>query len=351
MGRARWWSVLALLGVTLGAAGCGGGEVAEEAGWIVELLDRVPDAWSSSEFLMVVDLIGAAAAGGVAVPVPGASADEVAGYLADLPRDALVPDLLRDPFPDLDALTLELGLDPALVTGAITAGNLPENYQVLAGDFDPAAVEAAVRSDPVWADLLTSAEHEGVSYYAWGDDFESDLSRVTPVRRLGRGGRLAIDDGYLYWVPWTAGMEGLIDAGAGRTATLADDPFLARCARALEEAGVYAAVLTDRPLLDDAGSAVALGTGGGGDEAGAFWVIAAIHNNAAEAEAAAAEVERVLTGGSTAATRQPWSERVSGIQVALDDTLMVVTVRSAGPAGDWWQAFNTRDAVMAAAQG
>ena len=99
-------------------------------------------------------------------------------------------------------------------------------------------------------------------YYAWGDDFEIDLSRVTPVRPLGRGGRLAVDDGFLYWVPWTAGMEGLIDAGAGRTATLADDPPFARVAGALEAAGVYSAVLTDRGL-DDTTSALAVGAGGG----------------------------------------------------------------------------------------
>lgn len=352
MGRARVWAVLALLGVGLAAAGCGGADDGgEEPGWIAGLLDRVPGAGSSGEFLMVVDLVGAAAIGGVAIPAPGAPADEVAGFFAGLPRDALVPDLLRDPFPDFDALARELGLDPALVTAAISAGNPPETYQVLAGDFDPAAVDAAVHSDSVWADLLTTAEHEGVPYYTWGDDFAIDLSRVTAVRRLGRGGRLGIDDGFLYWVPWTAGMEGLIDAGAGRTATLADDPALARVAGALEEAGVYSAVLTNRPMLDDTASARALGAGGGGDEAGAFWVIAAVHNSPAEAEAAAAEVERILTEGSTAATRQPWAERVSGLQVTLDEALMVVTVRSAGPVGDWWQAFSTRDAVMLAAQG
>ena len=350
MARTRAWAVLVLLGMTL-AAGCGGDRAGgDEQGWIVGLLDRIPAAGGSAEFLMVVDMAGAAAAGGVAVPAPGAPADEIADFLFALPRDTLVPDLLQDPFPDFDALTRELGIDAALVTAAIMASNPPETYQVLAGDFDPAAVDTAVRSDSVWGDLLTTAEHQGVAYYAWGEDFESDLRRVTAVRPQGRGGRLALDDGWLYWVPWTAGIEGLIDAGAGRTASLADDPGFARVAAALEAAGVYSAVLTDRGL-DETASALAIGAGGGGDEAGAFWVIAAVHNSAAEAEAAAAEVERVLADGSTSATRQPWSERVSDVQVTLDDALMVVTVRSTFPAGDWWQAFSTRDAVMLAAQG
>lgn len=351
MARRRAWAVLVLLGVALAAAGCGGdGGSSQEQGWITGLLDRVPDTGASGD-LMVVDLAGAAAAGGVAVPTPGASAGEIADYLLGLPRDTLVPDLLQDPFPDFDALTRELGIDAALVTAAIMASNPPETYQVLAGDFDPAAVDTAVRSDSVWGDLLTTAEHQGVAYYAWGEDFESDLRRVTAVRPQGRGGRLALDDGWLYWVPWTAGIEGLIDAGAGRVATLADDPAFARAAAALQAAGVYAAVLTGRPLLDAAVSALVLGAGGGRDEAGAFWTIAAVHRSAAEAEAAAAEVGRVLAEGSTSATRQPWSERVSDVQVTLDDALMVVTVRSTFPAGDWWQAFSTRDAVMVAAQG
>jgi len=348
----RWKAIPALVVVALAATACGGGGGADEGNWIVDLLARVPEGAHRAADVTVVDLTAAAAAAGISVPDPGASEDEIVDYLAGLPRDALIPDLLRDPFPDFDALTRELGIDPALVTAAITAGTPPETYQVLQGDFDAAAIDRAVRTDPVWADLLTAAEYEGVPYFAWGDDFAVDVGRVTPARRLGRGGRLAVDDGHLYWAPWTAGMEGLIDAGAGTVPTLADDAALARVAGALAGAGVYSAVLTNRALLQDAAaSALALGAGGGGDEAGPFWVIAAVHDGAATAEAAAAEVSRLLAEGGPAATRQPWSERISGFEVTVEDGLMLAIVRSAGPVGDWWQAFSTRDAIMLAAQG
>ena len=315
------------------------------------LLDRVPDAGASGD-LMVVDLAAAAAAGGVAVPAPGASADEIADYLAGLPRDALVPSVVRDPFPDFDALTRELGIDPALVTAAIEAGTPPETYQVLAGDFDPAAVDAAVRSDSVWADLLTTAEHGGVPYYAWGNDFETDYSRVTPVRPLGRGGRLAVDDGWLYWVPWTTGMEGLIDAGAGRVASRADDPLFARGAAALEEAGVYSAILSDVPLIDDGtGSGLFLGLGGGRDEAGAYWVIVAIHDTAAAAQESADAVRLALTEGTILSSGALWSERVAGFEVTVEGDMLVAVVHAAAGEGDWMRAYYTRELLVLAAQG
>jgi hypothetical protein len=57
-----------------------------------------------------------------------------------------------------------------------------------------------------------------------------------------------------------------------------------------------------------------------------------------------------LTTGDTLTTRQPWSERVSAVESAVVGSLMVVTARSAGPVGDWWQAYLTREAVVLAAQ-
>jgi len=288
----------------------------------------------------------------MAVPGSEAPDDMIADYFLGMPRDALIPDLLRDPAPDFGDLTADLGIDPSRVFLAITAGTPPETYQVLEGDFDAARIDAAVRSDPIWSDLLSTAEHRGVTYYAWGGDLEMDLTRVTNVRPLGRGGRLALDTGFLYWVPWTAGMEGLIDAGAGAVPTLADDPRLARAARALAASGVYSAILTDRPLVEGAAmSGLVLGIGGGRDEAGAFWVVVAVHAGAAAAEEAAASFRSVLTEGVSAVTHEPWSERVTGFDIEVEDDMLVGVVRSAGREGDWLQAYYGREMLLVAAQG
>jgi len=346
--------VPALVGLALVAAGCGGdGSAAADGGWILGLLDRIPATAQDPVDVMVVDLASAAAAAGLAAPGPEASDDLVVNYFLGMPRDALVPELLRDPAPDFAALTREIGIEPALVTAAITAGTPAGLYQVLQGSFDRAAIDRAVRADSVWSDLLTTAEHAGVTYYSWGDDFQTDLARVTPVRPLGRGGRLALDGEYLHWAPWTAGMVGLIDAGSGAVPTLADDPLLARVARALEQAGVYSAILSVTSLNDlgAPASGRVLGIGGGRDDAGVFWVIAAIHDTAVAAEESAEAVRAVLTEGTIQSTGDPWSQRVSGFEVTVEGDLLLVVARATAGEGDWMRAYFTREALVLAAQG
>jgi hypothetical protein len=353
VGRMRKRALLLTAGLALLASACGGGDDAGgEDHWIVGLLQRIPSAAPSTNEASIVDLSAAAAAAGITVPPAGAADDEIVAYLLGLPRDALIPDLLRDPAPRFADLTRELGIDPTQVGAAITAGTPPETYQVLQGDFDAGAIEAAVRADPMWSDLLTTAQYRDVAYYAWGADFASALDRVTPVRPLGWGGRLALDGRFIYWVPWTAGMEGLIDAGAGAATTLGEGPLFSRAARALEQAGVYSAILTDAPLLADAPvSGGVLAIGGGRDENGAFWVVAAVHDDAAAAEEAAAAFRSILTEGTTQGTRQPWSERVSSFEVTVEGDMLLAVMRSTGQEGDWVQAFYTREPLLAAAQG
>ena len=343
---------LLLAGLALVTGACGGGDKGTaDGGWIVGLLGRIPDIEAAGHEVEMVDLAAAAAAGVEAPPV-GAPADEVAGYLLDLPRDALLPELLRQAATAVDEVRAELGIDPATVQAAVTAGSPPEQLVVLKGSFDAAAVEAAVGSEPVWSPLLATAEHAGVSYYTWGEDFASVPERVTAARPLGQGGRLALDDGYLYWVPWTAGLESLIDAGAGTVPTLAERPLMAQAAEILQRERVYSAILTDRPLVDGPDvSGLVLGVGGGRDDAGAFWVVVAIHDTPAAAEESAAAFRSVITEGSSFATNQPWSERVASFEVTVEGEAMVAVVHSAGGEGDWMRAYYLRDSPLLAAQG
>lgn len=342
---------LVLGSLILAATACGGDGAGDGGGWIVGLLERIPDTAESGDFVTVVDLAAAAAAAGIEIPGPGPSDDAVAAYLMGLPRDALIPDLLRNLVRDLGALTTELGIDPAAVRAGIMAGRPPENYEVLAGAFDSTMVDQAVRADPLWSDLLVTGEHGGVTYYSWGEDLRSYMDRVSAVRPIGRSGRLALDGGYLYWVPWTAGIEGLIDAGAGIVPSLADDDGLAAVAGILEREEVYSAILTDTALRKDAvAAASALGVGGGRDEAGAYWVVVAVHATPEDAEESAVEVGRVLEEGMVVGLSAPWSDRVAEYDIAVEGTTLVVVLRSNGAEGDWVRAVQVADGLILAAQ-
>jgi len=350
---------------TTTSTGAGGNGAVDNTGWISGLLDRIPDSGASGHYVELVDLAAAATAAGVQVPPAGAEESAVRDYLLALPGDVLVPELLQRAAASADAIRVELGIDPVTIQRAATAGEPPERYLVLLGDFDGTAIDAAVRSEPVWSDLLTTAEHAGVPYYTWGEDFASILDRVTPARPLGRGNRLALHGGYLYWVPWTAGVEALIDAGSGVTPGLADRPLLRQAAGLLEGERVYSAILTDTPLLAEPlgtqpGQGVdghlapylVLGLGGGRDEAGPFWVVVAIHDSPAAAEQSAAGFRAGIEQG-TAMTLggAPWSERVTALEVTVEGAAMVAVLRSAGPVGDWIRAYLSRDPLFAVAGG
>lgn len=326
-------------------------------GWIVALLDRIPATEGSGHEVELTNLTAAAQVVGAVTPAPGAPADEITSYLLFLPGDVWLPELLQRAGTSPDEVRAELGFDAATVQAAVTAGLPPEQFVVLQGDFAVAAIDAAVGSDPVWSDLLTTAEHGGVSYYAWGADFAVDVTRVTAARPIGRGGRLALEDGFLYWVPWTTGMEGLIDAGAGALPTLADQPLLRQAAEALEAQGVYSAVITDAPLAGGPGVSGALapylvlGLGGGQDDAGVFWVVVAIHGTAAAAEQSAAGLRTALAAGSMGSIGTLWSEAVTGADITVEGTALVAVIRTDRPAGDWVRAYLTRDPLLAVAKG
>jgi len=342
-------------------AGDDGGVV--DAGWIIDLLDRLPDTGAGGHHVELVDLAAAAEAAGVQIPPTGAEESAVRDFLLALPGDALVPELLQRAAASADAIRAELGIDPIAIQRAATAGEPPERYLVLQGDFDGNAIDAAVRSEPVWSDLLTTAEHAGVSYYTWGEDFTSMLDRVTAARPLGRGNRLALDGEYLYWVPWTAGVEALIDAGAGLVPGLAERPPMRQAAGLLEDEQVYSAVLTDTPLTAEPLGAApgegvdgylapyrVLGLGGGRDGAGAFWVVVAIHDTAAAAEQSAAGFRAgVEQGTAMALGGAPWSERVTALEITVEGEAMVAVLRSAGSPGDWIRAYLSRDPLFAVA--
>ncbi len=105
----------------------------------------------------------------------------------------------------------------------VLAGTKPPytNYQAVHVIVDRDTVINAVTTGPL-NDILETADYHGVEYYRWGEDNQIDLSRMSLVRPLGIGYRLAYIDGFIFWVAWTDGIKEMIDAYSNRIDSLAD---------------------------------------------------------------------------------------------------------------------------------
>ena len=127
-------------------------------------------------------------------------------------------------------LRAELGFGLEDIDQRIRGGEPPSEYYVATGRFDAAQIDAAVRNDPMWGPRLEIKEYRGFQYYSWGEDYAVSAD-ITPVRRLGRGGRLVVGDGWLSWTFGDAEARATIDAYLDPRTSMAATPSL----RALAE--------------------------------------------------------------------------------------------------------------------
>jgi hypothetical protein len=265
-----------------------------------------------------------------------------------------------------DAWRDELGFDPADVAADATAGRPPEVYEVLRGRLDAAAVDDAVRRDPLWSDELEVTAHRDVTVYRWGDDHAQDLERTSPVRRIGQSARMALLDDVLLWATWTDGIEVMIDLAHGDGASLADDEQVASVVAAMEDAGAFSVVAgadpdafhagrrdtpigADRPGGDREADDLVLdrfevaGTGVGADDDGWFTVVVLAHEDGAAADANAERLDAVLRDGHNITGQHAWSDLMTDVEVATDGNLVVAVGRTDEARGLWTTVFEAPD--------
>lgn len=315
--------------------------------WL-ELLALVPATEANAAFVLANDYEAAREAYDVELPPDGADADEVRRYVVSLigpgRNGGLSPSDLSGMGTRIDpaAWRAELGFSPTDVDADILAGAPPEQSVALAGRFDPASIEAAVTTDPEWSDLLERKEYGGVEYYAWGEDLAVDLQRVSATRRLGESIRLAADESNVRWAKTTAGIEALIDAGAGVKESLAADETLAGIAAALDHDGVYTALFsTDVDVFGSGGAVacdatclvpyVAFATAVGHDADGDFIVVVLANQSAGDAIDNATRLDERIQTGASVATGTPWAEYFTASDIAADGTLVVAKLRTERP--------------------
>jgi hypothetical protein len=279
---------------------------------------------------------------------------EAIGALSALPTWTQAAQLFGAYMMQLDEARAEVGFTFFDIEREIAVLAPPHSTFVAETSVDPETVAAAVRSDPLWSDVLTEVEHPHGGYFQWGDDpLATDLERRTPMRQLGQGGQLAIvgSDSAATVVRTldAADMESVLDTLAGGESLLAD-PFVAAALPAIGEGDVYQLLAIPEPtLLDPAlvmatpelverilaetvllqpyvGTAIVEVDDGGGP----VTKVLLVNGSAAGAEANAALAQQALAENADLRTREPLADLLPDAEVSTEDTVVVVTLRFEG---------------------
>jgi hypothetical protein len=116
-------------------------------------------------------------------------------------------------------------------------------YEAAFGFYDPDLTATRLEACDECIQPEAIDYHE-VKYYSWGEDFTPNLRRrfEPPMfDSIGRGGRVAVGDGYALRTHHTQGMEDMIGAMNGDLPSLANSDDYELAARALVGMNAYAA--------------------------------------------------------------------------------------------------------------
>lgn len=367
--------IIAIAATVVAACGSGVGDDGDApsgddgGGRIESALTFVPATEGASDFVVVNDTAAAADAAGLTAPEPGASEEEIGAYLSPLSGvgdDATVAvapsDLLIQSAIDDAGWRDEVGFGVVDLTGDVTSGQPPDDLQTLFGDFDEAAVEQAVSTDPAWSGELDEVEYGDATYWSWGEDGAIDPSAISRVRRLGESARLFVDGdaGVAYWANTDATIEAALDTFAGDEPSLADDPELGPLAAALDELGAYSAILTadgealqvpdgissgagDSPTLEPY---EAVATGAAVVDGSARLLVVLVNTDEPTAQANADLLAQIVAEGSSAVNGRPWSDALGDGEITVDGTVLAASFPTEDPRL-WNGVVLTRDTLLA----
>lgn len=338
--------------------GGGGGGGRDAASGIEASLSVVPATEGASDFVVVNDIATAATAAGVTAPGPGADDGVLAEYLntvsglRDAPVAVAPAELVQQSAFEDAGWRAELGWAPVDLTGDVSAGEAPNHLQAFFADFDAAAVDDAVHTDPTWSDQLEEVTYDSLTYYSWGEDASIDPEGRSTVRRLGESARLFVDEdaGLAYWTRTTELMEQALDTFTGGAPSLADDPELGPMAAALDDLDAYSAVLTaDAEQFAGAGELEpydAVATGAAVVDGQPRLLLVYANPDEATAEANAETLADLVANGASSANGRPWSDALGAGEIEVDGTLVTASF----PTEDarlWNGIFLQRDSLLA----
>jgi hypothetical protein len=215
------------------------------------ILALVPDDADNREYTVVADLRAFLDDQGKELPGDFDEIEWVDAVARFTPTE-LVQNAVSQADDGEDPLADEYGIGLGEIDQSVVAGMPPVATELLIGTFDPAKVDEAVGADEFWSAQQEEVESNGETYYAWGEDGEVQIEGRSPIRELGIGGRLWVDERVAAFTRATAPMEAFLAGCAGAEPTLADDDTFAGIAQHLDAYdGAFNITFTDQVRTPD----------------------------------------------------------------------------------------------------
>lgn len=292
------------------------------------LLARVPDSDGSLEMVMAINFERVAEI--FDMPDRTTDPENWVGALSSDPDGPRMHSLLIGSR-NVDEWRAEVGFSTPDELGEATIRYGYDTLDLHLVDVDAAAIDQAVRTDPVWSDVLIDAEVAGMPYYAWSEVDRSERSRSTATHDSALGGFMAVAD---HVVVRTLVEDVLVDSlTVTRGRSLADNRDVGLILDSFAEHQVYSIALTDdipvhRQHVDDRVMVRPyrlLGTGQAVEGNQRQAVLAYVHDDQDSAVENATRLDAVLSN-EVGADGVPYADRFASFDISVDDVLVSVVL-------------------------
>ena len=344
-----------------------------------DLMKLIPLTEDSRAFVSFNDYTLARELNGIQAPAEDANDEDLEEYLRELGSTGLaagpwISGFTRESMAQLERKYLGFGVGD--VERSILAGEPPYTLEGVSGGYGPETTDASLAACAE-CDKPEIQGHLGVKFYSWGEDYKPDLKkRLQPPAydELGRGGRIAVLDSVVFRALGTAGMRSLIRTYGGNGDSFADDPDLALAAGALQNLGVYSALLagdverftgpldsllspeeraqlqkTRDQLQMEAGTTSdrysVLGAGVAKDADGFVTILVFVYEDEGAASRNVQDFEERLANGRSMLTGQPWTEYFPEGEVWDEGRALIAMLRTEHPRV-WEQIVLTEDSLL-----
>ena len=370
--------VFLLLIAGCGGGGGGGSGGSSERSVILDLLGTIPDTPEIRQMVLINDYARIRDVFNVQLPGPDADKEALEQYLLDISEGTnygLAPSPFISGYGQYGLLRLDhpryLGFDIREVDQTVEAGQLPGVLEVLGGRFDPDATDRALKGCSE-CPAPDRQERAGIKFYSWGEDLENDMSkRLSPPAfdQLGRGGRIAVLDDYVFRTVETPGMSALIDASQDNLPSLADAEEFRLLAQGMSTLEAYSMLFSDmtpdvgrdlEPWLSVAATTEdrlsmaelrkdfpilrtyqVFGTGMGRDGAGPYMAIVLVHadENSAAKNAELLRARFLEAPPLPSWDLEPFTGLVDSVETETDGRLLLAKVRGEHLSRRWLAWF------------